>query len=131
LKTKLLPDDLGEFRTVGTVRPPDATLQLQVLVEISMTVTVKSKTPLVVPQAIQRLAGIKSGDLLEVRASARTITITAVERTYKPTRAEWAAIRRGEAALARGESLSLAEFANDMDSRRRKASLKGSRKVSR
>jgi len=79
-----------------------------------MTVTVKSKTPLVVPQAIQRLAGIKAGDRLEVRASARAITITAVEKTYKPSKAEWTAIRRGEAALARGESVSLAEFAHEM-----------------
>ena len=54
-----------------------------------MTVTVKSKTPL-------RLAGIKAGDWLRVRASARTITITAVEQTYKPTKAEWAAIRRAK-----------------------------------
>ena len=69
-----------------------------------MTVTVKNKAPLIVPQAIQRLAGIKAGDRLEVKASARTITITAVGQTYKPTKAEWAAIRRGEAALARGES---------------------------
>ena len=84
-----------------------------------------------VPHAIQRLAGIKAGDRLEVRASARTITITAVEQTYKPTKAAWAAIRRGEEALARGESVSLAEFANELDSRRRKASPKSTRKVSR
>jgi predicted transcriptional regulator len=68
-----------------------------------MTATVKSKTLLIVPPAIQRLAGIRTGDRLEVRASARTIPITAVEQTYKPTKAEWAKIRRGEAALARGE----------------------------
>jgi predicted transcriptional regulator len=86
-----------------------------------MTVTVKNKSPLIVPQAIQRLAGIKAGDRLEVRASARTITITAVEQTDKLTKAEWAAIRRGEAALARGESVSLTEFANDLDSHRRKS----------
>jgi bifunctional DNA-binding transcriptional regulator/antitoxin component of YhaV-PrlF toxin-antitoxin module len=96
-----------------------------------MTVTVKNKTPLIVPQAIQRMAGIKAGDRLEVKASARTITITAVGQTYKPTKAEWAAIRRGEAALARGESVSLTEFANDWDSHRCKASPKSSRKVSR
>lgn len=96
-----------------------------------MTVTVKSRTPLIVPPAIQRLAGIKTGDRLEVRASARTITITAVEQSYKPTKAEWAAIRRGEAALARGESASLTEFVNDLDSHRRKARPKGVRKVSR
>jgi hypothetical protein len=40
-----------------------------------MAVTVKNKTPLIVPQTIQRLAGIKAGDRLAVKASARTITI--------------------------------------------------------
>lgn len=96
-----------------------------------MTVIVKSKSPLVVPAAIQRLAGIKAGDRLEVRASTRAITITAVEKTYKPSKSEWAAIRRGEAALAQGESVSLAEFAHEMDSHHRKAGQKGRRKVSR
>jgi predicted transcriptional regulator len=96
-----------------------------------MTVTVKGKTPLIVPPAIQRLAGIKTGDRLEVQASARKITITAIDQTYKPTKAEWAAIRRGEAALARGESASLAEFVNDLDSHRRKARPKGRSRVSR
>jgi predicted transcriptional regulator len=96
-----------------------------------MTVTVKNKTPLVVPPAIQRQAGIKAGDRLEVKASPRTITITAVEQTYKPTKAEWAAIRRGEAALARGESLSLTEFLHELDSHGRKTGRKGNRKVSR
>ncbi len=88
-----------------------------------MTVTVKSKTPLIVPQAIQRLAGIKTGDRLEVRALARAITITAVEKTYSPSKTEWAAIRRGEAALGRGESVSLAEFAHEMDSHHRPKKL--------
>lgn len=81
-----------------------------------MTVTVKNKAPSVVPPAIQRQAGIKAGDRLELKASPRTITITALEPAYKPTKAEWVAIRRGEAALARGESVSLTEFLkNDLD----------------
>jgi AbrB family looped-hinge helix DNA binding protein len=40
-----------------------------------MTVTVKNKTPLVVPPAVRRLAGLKSGDKLEFRVSAGMITI--------------------------------------------------------
>lgn len=42
-----------------------------------MTVTVKNKTPLVVPAAVQRRAGLASRDQLEFRASGGVITITA------------------------------------------------------
>lgn len=48
-----------------------------------MTVTVKNKTPLVVPPSIRRCAGIKAGDTLEFKASGGVITITA-----KPESAE-------------------------------------------
>lgn len=96
-----------------------------------MTLTLKDK-PLVVPPSVQRRAGIKSGDSLQFQTSARRITITAVEPpAYKPTKAEWAAIRRGEAAIARGDSVSLADFLHDLDSQRRKTGAKASRKVSR
>ena len=40
-----------------------------------MTVTVKNKTPLVVPPAVRRQAGLKSGDKLEFRVSGKVITI--------------------------------------------------------
>jgi predicted transcriptional regulator len=40
------------------------------------------------------------------------------KRTYKPTKAELAAIRKGEAAIARGEFVTLAEFIHEMDHRR-------------
>ena len=40
-----------------------------------MTVTVKNKTPLVVPPAVRRQAGFKSGDKLEFRVSGQVITI--------------------------------------------------------
>ena len=64
-----------------------------------MTVIVNSKSGLVVPPSVQRLAGIKSGDRLEIRVSSGTITITpAAPTTYKPTKSELAAIRKGEAA---------------------------------
>jgi bifunctional DNA-binding transcriptional regulator/antitoxin component of YhaV-PrlF toxin-antitoxin module len=40
-----------------------------------MIVTVKNKTPLVVPTAARRKAGFKSGQELEVKASGGVITI--------------------------------------------------------
>ncbi len=40
-----------------------------------MTVTVRNKTPLVVPRAIRRRAGFKGGEELEVKASGGVITI--------------------------------------------------------
>jgi hypothetical protein len=42
-----------------------------------MTVTVKNKTPLVVPRAIQRSAGLTGNEKLEFRAKGGVITITA------------------------------------------------------
>jgi bifunctional DNA-binding transcriptional regulator/antitoxin component of YhaV-PrlF toxin-antitoxin module len=42
---------------------------------ISMTITVKNKTPLVVPPAIRRRAGLKSGQDLEFKVSGGVITI--------------------------------------------------------
>jgi hypothetical protein len=52
------------------------------------------------------------------------------ERTYKPTKAELAAMRKGEAEIARGEYLTLAEFLHEMDLNRRKVGVKAGRKVS-
>ena len=40
-----------------------------------MTITLKEKTPLVVPLNMQRQAGIKAGDRVEFRASRGVITI--------------------------------------------------------
>ena len=40
-----------------------------------MTVTVKNRTPLVVPPAVRRQAGLKSGDELEFKVSGSVITI--------------------------------------------------------
>jgi antitoxin component of MazEF toxin-antitoxin module len=94
-----------------------------------MTVTLKEKQPLVVPPSVQRQAGIKPGDRLEFKISAGTITITPVERTYKPTKAEMSAIRKGEAAIASGDSVSLDEFLN-VDNQSRRTRPKSSRKIS-
>jgi bifunctional DNA-binding transcriptional regulator/antitoxin component of YhaV-PrlF toxin-antitoxin module len=46
-----------------------------------MTVIVKNKTPLVVPPAVRREAGFKSGDELEFKVSSGTITILPKLRT--------------------------------------------------
>lgn len=97
-----------------------------------MTVTVKNKAELVVPPSVRRQAEIQPGDRLEFRVSSRTITITpAKPATYKPTKSELAAIRKGEAAIARGESVSLSDFLHGVDRKRRRAGAKTNREVSR
>ena len=97
-----------------------------------MTVTVKNETGLVVPPSVQRQAGIRPGDRLEFRVSSGTITITpAKPAAYKPTKSELAAIRQGEAAIARGDSVSLSDFLHGVDRNHRKAGAKASRKVAR
>jgi bifunctional DNA-binding transcriptional regulator/antitoxin component of YhaV-PrlF toxin-antitoxin module len=40
-----------------------------------MTVTVKTKTPLVVPDKVRRRAGFKSGDQVEFKVSRGVVTI--------------------------------------------------------
>lgn len=96
-----------------------------------MTTIVKAESKLIVPSSLQRQAGIKSGDRVVFTVTPLTITITAApKRTYKPTKTELAAIRRGEAALARGEHVSLSEFLHEMDRPGRKSSAKATRKVS-
>ena len=96
-----------------------------------MTTIVRNKTEGVVPRSIRRQAGIKAGDQLEFRASSRTITITALEPVYRPTKAEAAAIRKGEAEIARGDVVTLNDLLNDLDRRRRKGGAKATPKNSR
>jgi bifunctional DNA-binding transcriptional regulator/antitoxin component of YhaV-PrlF toxin-antitoxin module len=93
-----------------------------------MTTIVKNKAEVVVPRSIRRQAGIKAGDQLEFKASSRRITITALEPAYRPTKAEAAAIRRGEAEIARGEFVTLNELLHDLDHRRRKGGAKAAPK---
>lgn len=97
-----------------------------------MTTRVQNKMDLVVPSRVRRQAGIKAGDRLEFKVSPRTITITAVTPpTYKPNKAELAAIRRGEAEIARGEYVGLADLLHDLDRNRRKSGRKAATKISR
>jgi hypothetical protein len=96
-----------------------------------MTVLVK-KPILTIPDSVTKKAGIKVGDRVDFRVSRGRITITTAQRgTYKPTRSEMAAIRRGEAAIARGDHVCLSDFLDGLDRNRRKTGTKASRKVSR
>jgi bifunctional DNA-binding transcriptional regulator/antitoxin component of YhaV-PrlF toxin-antitoxin module len=98
----------------------------------AVTVTVKNEAQLVVPPSVQRQAGIKTGDRLEFKVSSRSITIKALDpATYKPTKSELAAIRKGEAEIARGEDVPLSEFLHGLDAHRRKGGTKTRRKISR
>ena len=51
-------------------------------------------------------------------------------RLYTPTKAELAAIRKGRAEIRRGESVTLQQLLNDLDTHPRKASGKRVRKSS-
>jgi len=73
-----------------------------------MTVTVKNKTPLVVPPAVRRRAGLKSGDKLEIKVSGGVITILPkvpnADNEYTPAqrRAIDARLARAEADIKKG-----------------------------
>ena len=45
------------------------------------------------------------------------------ERTYKPTKAELAAMREGEAAFAKGDFLTLTEFLHETDAKKSKTNI--------
>jgi bifunctional DNA-binding transcriptional regulator/antitoxin component of YhaV-PrlF toxin-antitoxin module len=81
-----------------------------------MTLVLIFYTELVVPPSVRRQTGIKPGDQLEFKASRGAITIKAVPpRTCKTTKAELAAIRKGEAEIARGEYVTLVELLHGLD----------------
>jgi hypothetical protein len=92
-----------------------------------MTTVVKAKAEVVAPRSIRR-QGIKPGDRVEFKASSGTITITALEPGYTPTKAETGAIRKGESEIARGEFVALGDLLHDLDNRRRKVGAKTARK---
>jgi len=102
-----------------------------------MTVLVKNKPGLRVPQAIQKEAGIRPGDLIEFTAAKGTITIRTArlanesrDPLYKPTKAEAAAIRRGRAAYKRGDFITLSELHGELGAARREAGKGSTRKGS-
>ncbi len=92
----------------------DETLVVTTYRFLCMTTTVKSEAELVVPASVQRQAGIRQGDRLKFKVSHRTITAVP-SLSYKPTKAELAAIRKGEAEIARGEFVTLRELLHEMD----------------
>lgn len=104
-----------------------------------MIVTVKSKTPIVVPSSVRRRAGLKSGDRLEFRVTGRVITIhpNAPESDDEYTLAQRKAIDRGiaqsEKDYAQGKSYgpfeSHAEFIASLH--KEAAKLRGKKKRTR
>jgi bifunctional DNA-binding transcriptional regulator/antitoxin component of YhaV-PrlF toxin-antitoxin module len=102
-----------------------------------MTVLVKNKLVLQVPEAIQKKAGIRPGDLIEFTAAKGTITIRAATPSkesrvplYTPTKAEAAAIRRGRVAFKRGDYVTLKQLHEELDAARHQARKKDTRKAS-
>ncbi len=74
-----------------------------------MIVTLKNKTPLVVPNRVRREAGFKNGDQVEFKVSRGAVTILPKSPVAKDsddtlTRDEAKIVRRGEAQLKRGKS---------------------------
>jgi predicted transcriptional regulator len=51
--------------------------------------------------------------------------------TYTPTKAELAAIKRGRAAIARGEFVTLSQLHHELDAARHQPSKKGTRKTAK
>lgn len=98
-----------------------------------MTVLVKKRPTLSVPEAIQREAGIKPGDVVEFKVVRGTITIYTTKlppAEYIPTKAEAASIRKGRAAYKRGEYVTLNQLHHELDTARRQARQKSTRKTS-
>ena len=74
-----------------------------------MTVTLKSKILLVVPDRVRREAGFKIGDRVEFKVSRGAVTILPKPAVIQDlddtlTPAEAKIVRRGEAQLKRGKS---------------------------
>lgn len=96
-----------------------------------MIITLTNEIRSILPSSVRRRAGFRAGDQVEIKASGGIVHIipkSPAARTYQPTKAEWGAIRKGEAAIASGDSVSLAEFLH-VDNHRRKTSAKSGRKV--
>jgi bifunctional DNA-binding transcriptional regulator/antitoxin component of YhaV-PrlF toxin-antitoxin module len=113
------------------------------VVSLHMTVIVNSKTALVVPPAVRRLARLKTGDRIEFKVSGRVITILPKPRIAEDeyTPAERRAIDRGiaqsEKQYAAGKSYGPFETAAEAiaslngNLRRRRADAKRSKPPSR
>ncbi len=74
-----------------------------------MIVTLKNKTPLVVPNRVRREAGFKNGDQVEFKVSRGAVIILPKPPVTNDadgtlTSAEAKIVRRGEAQLKRGKS---------------------------
>ena len=69
-----------------------------------MTVTVKDKTPLVIPPSVRRQAGFKHGDTIEFKVSRKKVTIvpTAPDDDTVLTPQEAKMVRRGMKQIKEG-----------------------------
>ena len=91
-----------------------------------MTVTLKDKTPLVVPPAVRRQAGFKHGDKIEFKVSRRRVTL--ISRTPDTddvlTPDEAAIVKKAEREIRQGKYVTLAQLRHEMDRPRSRRSRK-------
>jgi bifunctional DNA-binding transcriptional regulator/antitoxin component of YhaV-PrlF toxin-antitoxin module len=92
-----------------------------------MTVTVKSKTPLVVPTAVRRKAGFRNGQKIEFKASGGVITIVPKLSSDELQDAQEirdprirAAIRKGNEEFLAGKTRPMEEFFDERATETRK-----------
>jgi len=74
----------------------------------------KPKADLIVPSSVKRQARMKNGGKLQFNASPGIFTITSVQATYKPTKAELAMIRKGDETFAKGNHRTLGQACINM-----------------
>ena len=84
-----------------------------------MTTVVKSKTPIVIPPAIRRQAGLKAGDRLEFRVSGKVITVlpksdSADEYTAAQRQAINARLERADEDIQKGRTYGPFSSADEM-----------------
>jgi bifunctional DNA-binding transcriptional regulator/antitoxin component of YhaV-PrlF toxin-antitoxin module len=93
---------------------------VKVKVDITMTVTVKDKTPLTVPDQVRRRAGFKQGDQVEFKVSGGIIKIVPKlqsadeEYTSEQRRIIDAQLAEGLADIKAGRTLGPFESADQM-----------------
>jgi bifunctional DNA-binding transcriptional regulator/antitoxin component of YhaV-PrlF toxin-antitoxin module len=99
-----------------------------------MTVTVRNKTPLVVPLAVRRKAGFKSGQEIEFRASGGVITIVPKLSSDELQDAQEirdprirAAIRKGHEEFLAGKTRPAEALLSELQKARPRAAIRSKR----
>jgi AbrB family looped-hinge helix DNA binding protein len=88
---------------------------------------VGKRRQVVIPKAVCEEVGLKEGDFVEVKYSRGAIVLTAkklVDRDDVLTPEEEKIVLRGEHQLRRGDSLTLEQLEDELDSQSRKRSRK-------